>query len=100
MDGKTLDLSGAWDKFWGNITGGNFGNFLMLLAIIGMLIVVFGIIKFLWEKRRGGGGNNNALIWTIVVGALLAAPALVIPLLLNVIDILVNAIVKVLQGSV
>lgn len=98
MDGKTLNLSGAWDTFWRNISGGNFGQFLTLLAVIGMLIIVAGIVKYLWDKRRGGGGNTNALVWTIVVGAVLAAPALIIPILLAAIDIVVNAVVKVLAG--
>lgn len=62
-----------------------------------MLIIVAGIVKYLWDKRRGGG-NTNALVWTIVVGAVLAAPALIIPILLAAIDVVVNAVVKVIAG--
>lgn len=97
MTGSTLDLSGAWSKFWNGIAGG-LGNLPIALAIIGMLIIVGGLVKFFWDKRRGGGGNSSQLVWTSVVGSLLAAPNLILPLLLGIIDLLVNMFVKLVQS--
>jgi len=97
MNGSTLNLSGAWKAFWEGISSG-LGNLPMGLAIIGMLIIVAGLVKFFWDKRRGGGGNNSQLVWTSVVGALLAAPNLIIPLLLGILDLVVNMFVKLVKS--
>lgn len=97
MNGSTLDLSGAWSAFWRGISSG-LGNLPMALAIIGMLIIVGGLVKFFWDKRRGGGGNTSQLAWTSIVGSLLAAPNLILPLLLGIIDLVVNMIVKLVKS--
>lgn len=97
MTGSNLNLSGAWTAFWNGISSG-LGNLPMALAIIGMLIIVGGLVKFFWDKRRGGGGNNSQLVWTSVIGALLAAPNLIIPLLLGIIDLVVNMFVKLVAS--
>lgn len=97
MNGSTLNLSGAWQAFWNGISGG-LGNLPMALAIIGMLIIVGGLIKFFWDKRRGGGGNTSQLVWTSVIGSLLAAPNLILPILLGIVDLVVNMLVKLFKS--
>ena len=67
---------------------------LFLLTAIGVVLVVFAIIRWLWDRRRSGfQGNHSGLLWTFGVGAVLAAPDVVIPLLLGLADLVTNAVI-------
>jgi hypothetical protein len=94
-----VDLAGSWTTAWTAILG-PLGNFSKLMAVGGTLMVVVGLFMYLWERRRsGGGGNHQKLIYTIIVGAILSAPGVMIPVLLTFVDYLVNAIISLLQSA-
>jgi RsiW-degrading membrane proteinase PrsW (M82 family) len=93
-----IDLAGSWNTAWTAISG-SLGAFSSLLAVIGTLLVVFAIVGYIWERRRGGGGNHSKLIYTLVIGAVLSAPGVVIPALLTAIDFIVNALLSLLNGT-
>ena len=65
----------------------------------GVVLVVFAIIRWLWDCRRSGfQGNHAGLLWTFGVGAVLAAPDVVIPLLLGLADLITNAVIGLFGG--
>jgi len=60
-----------------------------------MLLVVAAILTYLWERRRGGDGGKGGhtkILWAIIIGAILAAPSVVIPAILTIVDFVANVI--------
>lgn len=97
--GNSSNLAGAWSSFWGAISGSaGINNLTTILAIVGMLLIVGALVKFVWDKRRGGGGNSQAVIWTMIVGGILAGPNVFIPLLLTLADFIVNLFETILRS--
>lgn len=92
-----IDLSGSFQEFWDilkNSTG--MSGILSLLQVIGVAIVVGALVKWVWDRRRGGGMGNSGAIWgSLLVGALLSSPILIIPIALTFLDAVVNFAVEV-----
>lgn len=95
---SAIDLASSWTKAWTAISG-PLGAFASLLGVIGALLVVFGVAGYIWERRRGGGASHQKLLYTIVIGAILAAPGVVVPSLLTAVDFLINALIGLLHGT-
>ena len=94
-----VDLKGGWAKVWSAI-GTALGNLAGLLTAFGVIIVVFAVLKWLWDKRRGGGGQGNSTLgWAMGFGAILAAPGLLIPLTLGLVDVLINAVINIVNSN-
>ncbi len=98
---STLNLITPWNSFMGDLTS-SFGPLLTLLGIVGAVLIVFGIVKWLWAIRRSGSfqgasQHHGRLGFTVLAGGILAAPTFVIPVLLTIIDLLVNSFVPLLQ---
>lgn len=93
---NNVDLVSGWNGVWSSIQSTVGTQLTGLLTAVGVLIVVFALGKWFWERRRGGGGaGHSALMYSMAVGALLASPDLVLPVLLTIIDYLCNAVVGV-----
>ena len=93
------NLVGAWDSFWGTVSGSNgIGSLFNILAWVGLLLIVSAIVKFIWDKRRGGGGNSQAVVFALLVGGLLAAPNMLIPLVLRLVDFVINLVAALLRN--
>lgn len=91
------NLKGGWSKVFSSINSA-FPNLLTLLGAVGVIIVVLAIAKYFWDKRRGGANPAN-LGWSLAVGGLLAAPALIIPILLGFADAVINAVSNIAGGK-
>ncbi len=92
--GNTVDLESSWSTLWSSISS-EWGQLSTLLTIIGLLLVVFAFGKYIFDRRRGGGGHAQGLttvLWTLVAGSLLAAPDLIIPAVLSILDYVINGI--------
>lgn len=100
MDGK-VNFAGGWDKLWSSIQGLISGDITNILTIIGVLMVVFAIGKYLFDKRRGGGATQGlaAVMWVMGIGALLAAPQVVFPIALRILDTIINLIIGVINAA-
>jgi len=85
-----VNFAGSWTSLWAKISG-TLGTLTTLIATIGMLLVVGSIIGYIWERRRGGS-NHSKLIYTLLIGGILAAPTFLIPAILHLVDFLVNTI--------
>lgn len=101
---EKVDLSGGWDQFWSALKGASgMDQILNLMTIIGVIIVVFALLKWTWDRRRGGGfggGGGSGGVWgALLVGAVLTAPALLFPIMLTVLDVIANAVVSIWNKS-
>ncbi len=93
--GSKVDLLGAWQGLWGRIASGDASAFFTFLTWVGVALVVWAIVKWGWSRRRGGA-QAGLLGYPLFVGAALAAPNAVIPAVLWLADILINAFITVL----
>ena len=95
MNGTRVNLTGGWTLIWGTVSGalGGVGG---ALTVVGVLLVVLGFGSWLWQKRRGSGGGqgHSGLLWTMLIGALLVTPGVVLPILLTAVDIVLNAAIS------
>lgn len=86
----SINLAGSWTTFWTKISG-SLGTFTNTLALVGMLLVVGAIVAYVWERRRGGQANHSKVLWTMLVGGILAGPNIFIPGILTLADFVINA---------
>lgn len=106
-DGDRVDLSKGWTDVWlGLKDDGAFAGVMNLLTAVGAVIVVMAVAKLLWEKRRGGGGGgmgggkgSEGIMWALALGALLAAPNLILPVLLQILDVIANGVAGVFKNT-
>ena len=108
-DGETVNLREGWDNVWNGLKDGNpaFAGVMNLLTAVGAVIVVMAIAKLLWEKRRGGGGGGggmgggktDGIMWALALGAILAAPNLILPVLLTILDTIANGVAGVFENT-
>ncbi|WP_022894566.1 hypothetical protein [Agromyces subbeticus] len=94
-----VNLSGAWDTLWGAIQGAIGSGIGLALTIIGLCLVLAAVLKWIFDRRRAGGtGQTSPMWWAIFIGAILAAPGAVIPILLTIVDALANAAVNLFNA--
>lgn len=100
-DGKTIDLAGAWDKFYNAVaTGAGVKRLLTLMAIIGVALIAAAIVKWAWDRRRGLNGGGSGAIWgALLIGAIMSAPDLLIPIVLQALDALINSVSKIWDAT-
>lgn len=97
---EEVNLKASWGKFWGDFSQAVGTQLLGMITMVGMLLVVGSVLKWLWDRRRGNGGGMggaNTVMWTLLLGATLAAPGLLIPLFLQLLDGIANAFVSIIQ---
>jgi len=89
---SNINLVNGWSTLW-NAINSALGNLAPLLTAVGAAMVVIAILGWIWERRRGGGGQGHQkLLWTLLLGAVLASPDLLIPFFLTIADFIINAI--------
>ena len=100
LAGGKVNFAGQWNTLWKAVESVIGSQGTTLMAVIGLAMVVAAVAKWVWDRRKGGGGGGNAgLIWVIVVGGLLAAPTVIFPLLLTIVDWLINAGISVFNSA-
>jgi len=93
-----VNLKGSWSNFWGAITAG-FPLITSMMSFVGVALVVIAVAKWVWERRRQGGAGNHQPLWgALLVGALLVAPTVLLPLLLTILDGVANIGVSVFKA--
>src|SRR5699024_10911531 len=93
-----VDLQSPWNLFWDAVSGVLGDGVLVLVQIIGAILIVRAILKWLWEKSSspaGSGGGllgrqGNSLLWSLGLGMFLVSPAL-IPTALGILEAIINA---------
>ncbi|NDL60236.1 hypothetical protein [Phytoactinopolyspora mesophila] len=93
-DDSRIDLKDGWEKVWVPLKAGMGGDELVTaLTAIGVCIVAFAVIKWLWGRRRSGpqaAGAGGGLMVMLAIGCVLAAPNMLLPLVLGLVDWLTN----------
>ncbi|MCU6481953.1 hypothetical protein [Arthrobacter sp. A2-55] len=94
-DGGKIDLQAGWNDLWTSVTTG-YPGIGHTMAIIGVGIAVLSLLKWSWNARhgRGHGAAARPVLGGLIIGAILAAPAVVIPLLLGVLSVVANIVVS------
>lgn len=95
-----VNLKGGWDSVWGAVKAG-FPGIGTLLTVVGVILVLGALLKFVWERRRGGGMAQGAQpLWgALIPGAVLCAPALLIPMFLGILDWIINIAIKLANAA-
>lgn len=88
-----VNLRGAWSGFWGKINVGEFADVLTVLTWVGVALLVFALLKWVWNKRKGGAQGGDVL-YSALIGAIFSAPNFIIPVVLGFIDSIINTLVK------
>lgn len=92
---EKVDFVGNWNKAWAVLSNGT-ESIWTTVAIVGIVVLVFSIGKFIWDRKRGSGGNTAGLLGAAAVGALMCSPQVVIPILLMIFQIIVNMFINFL----
>lgn len=95
---NSVNLVTGWQTLWTAINNA-LGPLAALLTAVGAALIVVAILGWIWERRRGGGGaGHQKLFWTLIIGAVLASPDLLIPFFLTIADFIINAIANLAAG--
>lgn len=98
---QAIDLNGSWKTFVNAVEKGTgVGPILNVLGVVGVIIVLFAVVKWAWDRRRGGGMGQTGNVWgALLVGALFAAPKTIIPIFLIILDLIANAVLRVWDST-
>jgi hypothetical protein len=96
-DATSINLAGSWSTAWSSLSG-PLGSFVTFLGVIGTMLVIGALVVYFWERRRGGGSHTK-LIWTALVGCILAGPDIVLPSILTLFDFAANAFWSLLHNT-
>lgn len=97
---KKINLTAGWNDLWGAVQGALGTGITRLMLVVGVGLVVMSLFSWLWKRRKSGGGgmqDMNGVWWTMAVGALLAGPAFLFPMMLRVVDGIINAGIGILS---
>jgi hypothetical protein len=91
----SVNLVSGWDKIWsGAHASPGFSALEKLIAIAGVVLVLSSVLRYIWA-RRGGKGDHKHVIATLVFGAVLLVPTVMVPILLTAADVVINTLVHV-----
>lgn len=91
-----VDFTKSWQEFWGAFSGSASG-LVTLAGIAGVLMVVVSICMWIFKKARGGGANTSTVVWMLVIGGVLCAPTVLIPLILTIVEFVINGIASIAE---
>lgn len=104
LPAANIDLRGPWNTFMTGLDAvpGMNGVF-TLMAVVGVALIAFALITIAWEKRRGAGGgmggSGSKLGWVAAAGSLLAAPKVILPVLLWIVEAIANLAFNIVNSA-
>ncbi|XKH58638.1 hypothetical protein LG293_16435 (plasmid) [Citricoccus nitrophenolicus] len=94
-----VDLSAGWTKVIAALESG-WSGLLTALTFVGILLIVWALVKWAWDRRRGGGMQGSGPMWgALIPGFILVAPKILIPFLLNLFDIVANLVLRLIASA-
>jgi hypothetical protein len=89
-----VNISGQWSTLWGAITSAA-PSITGILSAVGALLIIMALVMWIVKRRTQRGMGDMTAVWgSAIVGALLLAPAVVIPLVLTVLDLIINIVIS------
>lgn len=83
-----LNLVTAWNTLWKQLTSWAPGLG-TVLAVLGLGIIAWFVVKWLWDKRRGGqGGGGGFPTMALILGLVLAGPTVTLPIVLSIAQVI------------
>ncbi|MDA8285307.1 MAG: hypothetical protein M0Z42_18855 [Actinomycetota bacterium] len=93
---STVNFAGDWTSVDTALNSALGASLVTFLGVLGTILIIFSVIKYVWDRRRTGQGNHTHVMWTLLIGAILAVPAVVMPAILTILDAIVNVFLKIL----
>ncbi|MCL6424365.1 hypothetical protein Bequi_13425 [Brachybacterium sp. JHP9] len=94
-----VNFAGGWDTVWGAVSG-QLGGVATLLTVIGMLMVLFSVLAWIYQKRRGANMQGLGGVFVVLfIGAVMAAPGAIIPGILRIIDWVANGLIALVNST-
>jgi hypothetical protein len=91
---SNIDIASQWGTLWAAVTSGAPGITNILMAV-GALLVIGSLVMWAIKRRTQRGLGDMTAVWgSLLIGALLLAPSVVIPIVLKLIDIIANIVVS------
>ncbi|GAA4924896.1 hypothetical protein [Nesterenkonia rhizosphaerae] len=100
---QRTNFSDAWSRVWNAIVRGIGGDSLnLIMNSIGILLILAALIGYFWQHRRGTGWGNGAtgIVGAGVIGLVLLAPNIILPLALRIVDWVVNIVLRLFRGAI
>lgn len=81
------EFQDGWSNFWSTLTDAVPG-LEPVMNIIGVILVVLSLLGYFWQHRKGSNwaGGTQGIWGSLIIGALLLAPAVLFPILLGLAD--------------
>lgn len=96
---EAVDFSGAWTRFWAHAQGALTTHQTEAMGTAGVVLVVASLIGMIWSRSRGRGSSSQGFLYTLAIGAILAAPGRIIPMFLSVVDAIVNFVLSLFTAT-
>lgn len=95
-----INISDQWNLLWSAVSSGA-PALTGILSAVGALLVIGALVMWVIKRRTQRGLGDLTAVWgSLIIGAVLLAPAVVIPLILKLVDIIVNIVVSLGQSIV
>ena len=91
-----VDFSGAFETLWARADVPQAAAQIMTWA--GLLLILWAGWQWVWSRHKGRGQGASVLAWPLAIGAALAAPAVIIPMVLVGVDAVVNLALSLAVG--
>lgn len=98
--GNRVDFTGRWNDLYSHaLASGSISPELMrVLGWLGAALVVWSLFQWVRGRSSGKGGDGKSKLgYTLVLGAALAAPHIIIPAVLTLVDAASNFVVGLFQ---
>jgi ABC-type glycerol-3-phosphate transport system permease component len=93
---EKVNFSANWANLW-SLLAPQLASILQFVGVIGIIIVVVSLITYAVQRRRGSGGNTSAVVGACILGAVLCSPQVLIPIVLIILDILINTVIQLVS---
>jgi hypothetical protein len=89
-----VDISGQWNLLWSAVTVGA-PQLTGILTAVGALLIIGALVMWVIKRRTQRGLGDLTAVWgSLIIGAVLLAPPVVIPIILKLVDIIVNIVIS------
>ena len=100
---ENVNLMETWNSLlaaFESVTG--MDGLLKVAAWVGLILIIASIIGFLWTRRQGGSpfqGMGRAISGSLIMGLILIAPKVAVPVILFIVQTIINIVVTGLGSA-